>query len=79
MAGPPTDLSPDRLAERAAQRGREVRSIIARLDGELGESTARLEVVANEYERARIETEIGQLTEALSRLRRGHYADRSSG
>lgn len=75
MAGLPTD----RIAEREAQRGREVQAIIARLGGELAECTARLDAATNEDERARIEAEIGQLTVALGRLRRGHYADRSGG
>lgn len=79
MAGPPTHLSPDRDAERAAQRGRELQAIIARLEGELAESTARLAAAVDKDERVRIETAIGQLTVALGRLRRGHYADRSGG
>lgn len=65
---------PDRDAERTAQRGREVRAIIARMEGELKDLEAQLEAATGQDERARIETEIVQLALALAPIRGGHYS-----
>jgi hypothetical protein len=65
---------PDRDAQRIAQRGREVSSIIARMEGERATCETHLLTATDEASRAAIETEILHLSLALSELRRGHYA-----
>jgi len=69
-------LPPDRDAQRTAQRGREVQSIIARMEGERAALQTRLAALTDQAERARIETEIVHLTLALGRLYGGHNASR---
>lgn len=66
-------LPPLRIAEAQAQRGREVRAIIARMEDERAALEARLAAGVAAEDRARIETEIVHLTLALAPLSRGHY------
>ena len=66
-------LPPERIAERAAQRAREVNAITTRLEGERAACEAQLPAASDPAERVRIETEIVHLTLALSALRAGHY------
>ena len=65
--------SPDRDAQRTAQRGREVQAIIARMEGERAALEAQLTSGVAPQDQARIETEILHLALALSQLRGGHY------
>lgn len=69
-----TDLPPDRDAQRIDQRGREVRAIIARMEGERAVLEAQLAEGPAPEDRARIETDILHLALALGELRGGHYA-----
>jgi len=66
--------SPDRNAQRIAQRAREVQAIVARIEGERAALEAQLASGVAPEDQARIETEILHLSLALGELRRGHYS-----
>jgi len=65
------ELPPERIAERDAQRARELQAIVSRLTGEQAEAQARLVQTEDQAERAALETEIVHLALALAELRRG--------
>jgi hypothetical protein len=73
MTGRTADLTPDRKAQRTAQRSREVQAIIARIEGERAALEAQLTTLVAPGDKARIETEILHLALALSELRTGYY------
>jgi hypothetical protein len=71
MAKRSTPETPQRIAERRAQRARELQSIIDRLTGEVAALEAKLAATGDPDDRIAIRAEIDHFAAALDRVQRG--------
>lgn len=75
MAGRSPEETPQRRAERQAQRARELQGIIDRLAGEVAALEGEHAASVDPYERWMIAAEIAHVTTAIDRLQRGPRPD----